>query len=86
MEKFKTKWVNPETFEEKEIETAIPLDIVENVKECVKNFNEKNYATTPIMVDPTDLSVIFGIMEITVDGVRYKYKISISPNDYYNGR
>lgn len=81
MEKFKTKWVNPETFEEKEIETAIPLDIVENVRECIKNFDEKVYITTPIMVDPNNLSVVLGIMETTTDGVRYKYKLSISPNN-----
>jgi hypothetical protein len=80
MEKFKTKWVNPETFEEKEIETAIPLDIVENVRECVKNFDEKVYITTPIMVDPSNLGVVFGIMEADIDGTRYKYKVSISPN------
>ena len=82
MKNFKTKWVNPETFEEKEIETAIPLDIVENIKECIKNFDEKVYITTPIMVDPNTLGVVFGIMETTENGVRNKYKISISPNTY----
>jgi hypothetical protein len=81
MEKFKAKWVNPETFEEKEIETAIPLDIVENVRDCTKNFNGEVYITSPIMVDPNNLGVVFGIMETTTDGVRYKYKVSISPND-----
>ena len=33
------------------------------------------------MVDPNNLGVVFGIMETTTDGVRYKYKVSISPND-----
>jgi len=37
MEKFKSIWINPENFEKKEIETAIPLDIVESIQECLKN-------------------------------------------------
>ena len=81
MEKFKSIWINPENFEKKEIETAIPLDIVESIQECLKNLEGETYIKTPIIIDPNNLGVIFGIMETDASGTRYKYKVSISPND-----
>ena len=77
MENYKSDYYNPETFEKSEIETLIPTSIVENVKNSL-NWLEKEFMVTPTMINPEDLSVVFGIIETDINSSRLKYKVSIS--------
>jgi hypothetical protein len=77
MENYKADYYNPETFEKSEIETLIPTSIVENVKNSLNGFG-KEFMVTPTMINPEDLSVVFGIIETDINSSRLKYKVSIS--------
>lgn len=77
MKNYKSKHINTETFEEKEIETLIPISIVENIKNSLDNIGEE-FMVTPIMINPEDLSVVFGLIETDINSSRLKYKVSIS--------
>lgn len=77
MKNYKSKHINPETFEEKEIETLIPISIVENIKNSLDNIGEE-FIVTPTMINPEDLSVVFGLIETDINSSRLKYKVSIS--------
>jgi len=77
MKKYKAKHINPETFEEREIETLIPISIVENIKNSLDNIGEE-FMVTPTMINPEDLSIVFGLIETDINSSRLKYKVSIS--------
>ena len=77
MENYKSKHINPETFEEKEIETLVPISIVENIKNSLDSIGEE-FMVTPTMINPEDLSVVFGLIETDINSSRLKYKVSIS--------
>jgi hypothetical protein len=77
MENYKADYYNPETFEKSEIETLIPTSIVENVKNSLNGL-EKEFMVTSTMINPEDLSVVFGIIETDINSSRLKYKVSIS--------
>jgi len=76
MENFKADYYHPETFDKSEIETKIPSDLVSEVKKTLDNI--EGYIVTPTMINPEDLSVVFGVMDNTN---RLKYKVSISTNN-----
>ena len=76
MENYKADYYHPETFDKSEIETKIPSDLVEQVNKTLDNI--EGYIVTPTLVNPEDLSVVFGVMDNTN---RLKYKVSISPNN-----
>ena len=76
MENYKAGYYNPETFEKSEIETKIPVDLVNEVKQTLDSMD--GYMITPIMVNPDDNSVVFGIMDMSDNTL--KYKLSITPN------
>jgi len=77
MENYKADYYNPETFEKSEIETLIPTSIVENVKNSLNGL-EKEFMVTSTMINPEDLSVVFGVIETDINSYRLKYKVSIS--------
>jgi hypothetical protein len=77
MKNYKSKHINPETFEEMEIETLIPISIVENIKNSLDNIGEE-FMVTPTMINPEDLSIVFGLIETDINSSRLKYKVSIS--------
>jgi hypothetical protein len=77
MENYKADYYNPETFEKSEIETLIPTSIVENVKNSLNELG-KEFVVTPTMINPDDLSVVFGVIETDINSHRLKYKVSIS--------
>jgi hypothetical protein len=77
MKNYKAKHINSETFEEGEIETLIPISIVENIKNCLDNIGEE-FMVTPTMINPEDLSIVFGLIETDINSSRLKYKVSIS--------
>lgn len=77
MKNYKSKHINPETFEEREIETLIPISIVENIKNSLDNIGEE-FMVTPTMINPEDLSIMFGLIETDINSSRLKYKVSIS--------
>jgi hypothetical protein len=83
MKNYKAKNINPETFEEKEIETLIPMSIVENVKNSLNELGEE-FIVTPTLIDSEDLSVVFGIIETGINSSRLKYKVSISLHKEYS--
>jgi hypothetical protein len=75
MENYKADHYNPETFEKTEIETKISSDLVYEVKQSLDKM--EGYLITPTIIDPEELSVVWGIMDNTN---KLKYKISITPN------
>ena len=77
MENYKADYYNSETFEKSEIETKIPVNLVNEVKQTLDSM--KDYLITPTMINPEDNSVVFGIMDM--NDKTLKYKISITPNN-----
>jgi hypothetical protein len=77
MENYKSEYYNPETFEKSEIETKIPVDLVNEVKQTLDNI--EGYMITPAMINPEGESVVFGIMDM--NDRTLKYKLSITPNN-----
>jgi hypothetical protein len=76
MENYKADYYNPETFEKTEIETKISSDLVYEVKQSLDKM--EGYLITPTIINPEELSVVWGIMDNTN---KLKYKISITPNN-----
>jgi len=76
MENYKADYYNPETFEKSEIETKISSDLVYEVKQSLDKM--EGYLITPTIIDPEELSVVWGIMDNTN---KLKYKISITPSN-----
>ena len=76
MENYKADYYNPETFEKTEIETKISSDLVYEVKQSLDKM--EGYLITPTIINPEELSVVWGIMDSTN---KLKYKISITPNN-----
>jgi len=77
MENYKADYYNPETFEKSEVETKIPVNLINEVKQTLDSM--EGYMITPTMVNAEDKSVIFGIMDMSDRTL--KYKISIAPNN-----
>ena len=77
MENYKSDYYNPETFGKSEIETKIPVNLVNEVKQTFDNI--EGYMVTPTMINPDDNSVVFGIMDMTDRTL--KYKLSITTNN-----
>ena len=75
MEKYTTSILNFETLESTQISTEIPKILVESIQNA---FNKKDgeLLLTPIMVNPDDLSVVFGVIDRT--SATQKYRITIS--------
>lgn len=80
MEKYIIDSYNPKTFEKSEIETSLPKELVEKIECVLKEFEGENWYVTPVMVNPINMSVIFGIIERKGTEFGYKYKITISEN------
>jgi len=76
MENYKADYYNPKTFEKSEFETKIPVDLVNEVKQTLNSM--KDYLITPTIINPEDNSVVFGIMDMNDNTL--KYKLSITPN------
>lgn len=78
MENYKSDYYNPKTFEKSEIETKIPVNLVNEVNQTLNNI--EGYMITPTMINPDDKdSVVFGIMDMSDKTM--KYKVTISPNN-----
>lgn len=77
MENYKADYYNPETFEKSEIETKVPVNLVNQMKQTLDNI--EGYMITPTIINPEDNSVVFGIMDL--ENRSLKYKISITPNN-----
>ena len=77
MENYKADYYNPVTFEKSEIETKIPIDLVNEAKQTLNNI--EGYMITPAMINPEGESVVFGIMSMTDRTL--KYKLSITTNN-----
>ena len=77
MENYKSDYYNPETFEKSEIETKIPVNLVNEINQTLNNI--EGYMITPTMINPEDNSVVFGIMDM--NDKTMAYKVTISPNN-----
>lgn len=77
MENYKSDYYNPETFEKSEIETKIPVNLVNEINQTLNNI--EGYMITPTMINLEDNSVVFGIMDM--NDRTLKYKLSITPNN-----
>ena len=77
MENYKSDYYNPKTFEKSEIETKIPVDVVNKIHQDLETL--RGYMVTPTMINPEDNSVVFGIMDM--NDKTMAYKVTISPNN-----
>jgi hypothetical protein len=77
MENYKSDYYNPETFEKSEIETKIPVNLVNEINQTLNNI--EGYMITSTMINPEDNSVVFGIMDM--NDRTLKYKLSITTNN-----
>ena len=78
MENYKSEYYNPETFEKTEIETKIPVDLVEQIHRDLNTL--RGYLVTPTLINPDNKdSVVFGIMDM--NDKTLKYKVTISHNN-----
>jgi hypothetical protein len=78
MENYKADYINPETFEKTEIETKIPVSLVNEIRRDLEIM--QGYLVTPTLINPNDKdSVVFGIMDMKDKTM--KYKVTISPNN-----
>ena len=69
MENYKTDYFHPETFERTEIETNLPTDLVEVIRNCLDD--NDNYLVTPTMINPEDNSVMVGVMDLNDRSLKY---------------
>ena len=76
MENYKASYYNPETFEKSEIETKIPVDVVNKIHRDLETL--RGYMVTPTMINPEDNSVVFGIMDMNDKTMKYKVTITSS--------
>lgn len=74
MENYKSDYYNPETFGKSEIETKIPVNLVNEVNKTLNNI--QGYMITPTMINPEDNSVVFGIMDMNDRTLKYKLSIT----------
>ena len=74
MENYKSDYYNPETFEKSEIETKIPVDLVNEVNQTLNKI--EGYMITPTIINPEDNSVVFGIMDMNDRTLKYKLSIT----------
>ena len=78
MKKHKANYINPETSEKSEIETKIPVDLVNKIHQDLESL--RGYMVTPTLINPDDKdSVVFGIMDM--NDRTMKYKVTVSPNN-----
>ena len=77
MENYKVNYYNPETFEKSEIETKIPVDLVNKIHRDLETL--RGYMVTPTLINPEDSSVVFGIMDM--NDKTMKYRVTIAPNN-----
>jgi len=78
MENYKSNYYDPKTFEKTEIETKIPVDLVNQMRRDLEIL--QGYLVTPALVNPDDKdSVVFGIIDM--NDKTTKYKVTISPNN-----
>ena len=78
MENYKADYYNPETFEKSEIETKIPVDLLNQIRRDLEIL--RDYLVTPALINPDDKdSVVFGIMDM--NDKTLKYKVTISPSN-----
>jgi hypothetical protein len=75
MENYKADYYNPETFEKSEIETKIPIDLVNKIRRELEIL--QGYLVTPTLINPDDYSVVFGIID--TNDATMKYMVTISP-------
>jgi hypothetical protein len=74
MKNYTADYYNPETFEKSEIETKIPTDLVNEIKQTLDKL--EGYINTPILINPEDLSVVWGVMD---SENKLKFKVKIVP-------
>jgi len=76
-----SNYYNPETgdavkfaAEQLECGRGVPKELVIEIKRALDNLDD-NHVITPKMINPNDLSITFGVLDI---GKGLKYKVSIS--------
>jgi hypothetical protein len=74
MENYKADYINPETFEKTEVETKIPINLVNEIKQTLDSIED--YMVTPTLINPEDKSVVFGIMDMSDRILKYKVIIT----------
>jgi hypothetical protein len=75
MKKYKIDSYNPTTFEKSYIETSLPEALVSEIEKALGNI--EGLTPTPILINPTELSISIGIIENKERTL--KYRVSITP-------
>jgi len=74
MKKYKIESYNPVTFEKSDIETPLPEALVTEVVKALDNI--EGLIPTPILINPTDLSISIGIIEDKEHTLKYRVSIT----------
>ena len=77
MKKYIIDNYSPITFERLDIETPLPEILVTEIVKALDNI--EGLTSTPIMIDPTDLSIRIGIIENKEH--KLKYRVIITSNN-----
>jgi len=75
MKKNKIYSYNPTTNEKSNIETSLPEALVTEIEKALSNI--EGLTPTPILINPTELSISIGIIENKERTL--KYRVSITP-------
>lgn len=75
MENYKTYSYKSETSEILDIETKIPTYIVNKIEQAL--IDMQGYCATPVLINPKDMSVVYGIIDRKDNTL--KYRVSIMP-------
>ena len=79
MEMYKIKFYNPERdFEPYDVDTAVSKELMDEIKRLLLDFKTPNLELTPIMVDPTDMSLRIGVIEKENNILTKRYEITIA--------
>jgi hypothetical protein len=90
MEMFKTEIFNPVTFtSDGVVDTEIPQLLVDALQKAFPfNFpvpdEGKEWTVTPLMTNPNKKEISVGVLVPELNGVKFKYIISIKTKDYWD--
>ncbi len=70
MEKYKFLVFDPKTMESAERESSVSNELVNRLQELLETLNDDNITLSPLIINPDDLSVRWGIIE-TINGQRH---------------
>lgn len=78
MDKYKIKCYNPIDFEPYYVDTAISKELMDEIITFIENFKTTNLTLSPIIVNPSDMSIMIGVIEKENNRFTKRYQITIA--------